>query len=349
MPRLSHERLNPLSLSDMTYLTQSSSVQEAANLLTHYSFDLSSYTVEQLIDHWLRHYPAGWLRSAVIEALYQGRYKAVSVDQILSIWHRRGSLRVHFNHEFERIVCSKLPQAFGLLSDRSPVEASPQIPEDHPNLSEDDQELRAEDEDQEEPVVLALDWEEPLEDDSASALMAEMIPQSGDAPVWVHSESEALFRRHAEPFSRAGSRGIKVEPGTADSPIQPFKPKSDSGSGSDELMKRLRGEPAQPEAQLGGESEVRPEVRPEVQPEAQEKIWPKAQPEIRPEAQREIQLESDRSIEQFTPTPEASDFHTKLRAVAQNQKGLQFDSSHLALAVNAEMEAEASLYEGEEN
>ena len=82
----------------------------AAALLTHYSFDLGGYTAEQLISQWLRDYQASWVRSAVIEALYQGRYKAISVEQILVLWDRRGQPLYHFNHEFERIVCHNLPQ-----------------------------------------------------------------------------------------------------------------------------------------------------------------------------------------------------------------------------------------------
>ena len=45
----------------------------------------------------------------MIEALYQGRYKAISVEQILSIWRRRGKILSHFNREFEAIVTVPLP------------------------------------------------------------------------------------------------------------------------------------------------------------------------------------------------------------------------------------------------
>ncbi|MEB3336009.1 MAG: hypothetical protein VKJ46_01000 [Leptolyngbyaceae bacterium] len=74
-------------------------------LLNHYSFDLNTGTSEQLVSQWSHHYQVHWIRSAVIEALYQGRYKAVSVEQILAFWYRRGQPLCHFNHEFERIVC----------------------------------------------------------------------------------------------------------------------------------------------------------------------------------------------------------------------------------------------------
>lgn len=82
----------------------------AVALLIHYSFDLGGHTASELIDHWLKDYPANWVRFAVIEALYQGRYKAISVEQILAVWDRRGQVVHHFNHEFERLICNKFPQ-----------------------------------------------------------------------------------------------------------------------------------------------------------------------------------------------------------------------------------------------
>jgi len=78
------------------------------DLLTRYSFDLSGYTVDRLAEYWLQHYPSDWIRLAVIEALYQGRYKAVSVEQILNLWRRRGKPLHHFNRDFERIITPHL-------------------------------------------------------------------------------------------------------------------------------------------------------------------------------------------------------------------------------------------------
>lgn len=81
----------------------------AAWLLANYYFDLRGYQPCELVESWLNHYPGNWLRLAVIEALYQGRYKAVSVEQILNIWDRRNQALYHFNYEFETLICSKLP------------------------------------------------------------------------------------------------------------------------------------------------------------------------------------------------------------------------------------------------
>ena len=83
---------------------------QAAALLVHYGFDLGGKKAEKLAGEWLTKYPGYWLRLAVVEALYQGRYKAVSVGQLLSMWHRMGQPLYHFNREFERLVCNNFPQ-----------------------------------------------------------------------------------------------------------------------------------------------------------------------------------------------------------------------------------------------
>lgn len=79
-------------------------------LLTYYSFDLGGRTAKDIMQRWLNDYPAQWIYLATIEALYQGRYKALSVDQILAIWQRKGEVSYHFNHEFERLVCGNFSQ-----------------------------------------------------------------------------------------------------------------------------------------------------------------------------------------------------------------------------------------------
>ncbi len=81
----------------------------AETLLVHYSFDLNHWSAEELVQKWLQDHPAKWLRLAIIEALYQGRYKSISVEQILMCWHRRSKAMYHFNLEFERLICAKLP------------------------------------------------------------------------------------------------------------------------------------------------------------------------------------------------------------------------------------------------
>jgi hypothetical protein len=110
----------------------------AIALLINYSFDLSGYTANELVERWQAQYPLNWLHLAVIEALYQGRYKAVSVQQILVFWQRRDQATYHFNMEFERMVCSKFPQSLTSfaapalpLAKKNPIVekiTSPQLP-----------------------------------------------------------------------------------------------------------------------------------------------------------------------------------------------------------------------------
>jgi len=85
-------------------------------LLTRYSFDLSGYTAKELINRWHRKYPTAWVRLAIIEALYQGRYKAVSVQQLLAFWQRRGQVVYHFNVEFESLICSQFPADLSIIN-----------------------------------------------------------------------------------------------------------------------------------------------------------------------------------------------------------------------------------------
>ncbi|MGQ4649344.1 hypothetical protein [Lyngbya aestuarii] len=95
----------------MEQQTQDPAVAYAVAMLSHYGFELRGYPAQELVDLWLERYQASWVRLGVIEALYQGRYKAVSVEQILAVWSRRGQPIYRFNHEFERIISRKLPQS----------------------------------------------------------------------------------------------------------------------------------------------------------------------------------------------------------------------------------------------
>ncbi|MBW4564591.1 MAG: hypothetical protein KME32_26375 [Mojavia pulchra JT2-VF2] len=113
-----------------------SSVDLATALLTHYSFDLGGYSASQLIKRWESAYPIEWIHIAVIEALYQGRYKAVSVQQILNFWQRRGQATYHFNMEFERLICSKFPESLTSLHTPvlSPAKKSTTLEKTHSHL-----------------------------------------------------------------------------------------------------------------------------------------------------------------------------------------------------------------------
>ena len=80
-------------------------ITKMAGLLYCYGFDLQGRSPVEYINHWLISCPRYWVRLAIVEALYQGRYKAISVDHILRLWKRRGHPTFHFPHEFERLIC----------------------------------------------------------------------------------------------------------------------------------------------------------------------------------------------------------------------------------------------------
>ena len=94
----------------MTEQDRDLSLAQARSLIDSYAFDLGRDDAEKLLENWLNLYSASWIRLATIEALYLGRYKAVSIEQIMGVWLRRGTPNPHFNHEFERLICRKLPK-----------------------------------------------------------------------------------------------------------------------------------------------------------------------------------------------------------------------------------------------
>ncbi len=101
----------------MTELTPDLSLAQAHSLINSYDFDLGNESAEQLLQQWLDIYHASWIRLATIEALYLGRYKAISIEHILNVWLRIGTPNTHFNYEFERLICRKLPKHLSNLSE----------------------------------------------------------------------------------------------------------------------------------------------------------------------------------------------------------------------------------------
>ena len=82
--------------------------QQAITLIKTFSLELNQYGPESQVLYWLNTYRAVWIRDAIIEAVYQGRYKIVSVQQILSIWLRRGQPIRHFTPGFEQVIAAQL-------------------------------------------------------------------------------------------------------------------------------------------------------------------------------------------------------------------------------------------------
>ncbi|CAO5058055.1 hypothetical protein [Microcystis aeruginosa] len=95
----------------MAEISPEINLMQIATILNQYRFEMRGYKAQELIERWLPIYSLNWIRMAILEALYQGRYKVISVEEILKIWHRRGHPTFHFTGEFERLVCKNLPNS----------------------------------------------------------------------------------------------------------------------------------------------------------------------------------------------------------------------------------------------
>jgi hypothetical protein len=79
-------------------------------ILQLYKFDLGDRSLTAISIRW-RNYDPYWLRSAVTESLYRGRYKVISVEQILESWQRKQAVFSKFDDEFECLVWGNLNQS----------------------------------------------------------------------------------------------------------------------------------------------------------------------------------------------------------------------------------------------
>ncbi|MGB3571138.1 MAG: hypothetical protein WBA01_03785, partial [Phormidesmis sp.] len=110
----------------LTTFATSQEAQQAAALMEGYRFDVGYHDAPQWVGLWLERYRPLWIRDAVVEALYQGRYKAFSVRQILELWQKRGQPIRHTTYEFEAAVCREYGGA--------KLVAIAQLPQDPTNL-----------------------------------------------------------------------------------------------------------------------------------------------------------------------------------------------------------------------
>ena len=101
-------------------------IQETIILMSFYSFDLGNYTVKELIIKWSKKYAHSWLPLAVIEAIYQGRLKAISVEHILNLWGRSSQPTYHFTVEFKQLICDDI---FLELEDINDNDLDPELAE----------------------------------------------------------------------------------------------------------------------------------------------------------------------------------------------------------------------------
>lgn len=93
--------------------------------LIHYGFELATWEAGAWIEDWHQRFPVDWIPVALLEALYQGRYKAASVEQLLLMWRRRGQPRVSFTAEFSARIWPDQQAQITLLHQRDATVPSP--------------------------------------------------------------------------------------------------------------------------------------------------------------------------------------------------------------------------------
>jgi hypothetical protein len=80
-----------------------------AVIIKIYGLSLDEQQVEAILIAWFQKYDRAWILKAIVESLYRGRYKLVSIDNILKDWERIGQPRYNFTPEYEREILQKMP------------------------------------------------------------------------------------------------------------------------------------------------------------------------------------------------------------------------------------------------
>jgi hypothetical protein len=83
--------------------------EQLIELISRYGFDLEGQSPEFWIAQYRQDYPVEWIYLAIMEALHQGRYKIISIEQILRLWLKRGSSVYHFGEDFEFLINRTVP------------------------------------------------------------------------------------------------------------------------------------------------------------------------------------------------------------------------------------------------
>jgi hypothetical protein len=196
-----------------TSFSMSIEAQQAAALMEGYRFELGHHDARQWVSLWLEFYRPGWIRDAVVEALYQGRYKSISVRQILELWQRRGQPIRHVTHDFEAAVCRE----FGEVK-LTPAAQSPE-PEQRSLAGRAERPLMSSS-----PVSFDLSAPsgETRSGETGSAhLNAYQLPDAAREPRSAYSaaDTQEILQDHLQ--AQRAANGVLYSSARA---IQPFKP-----------------------------------------------------------------------------------------------------------------------------
>jgi len=98
--------------------------------LEAYGFEGLDEFTPNLLKEWSKEYPETWPVLAMVEAIHQGRYKLLSIQQILRCWQRRGTPRTNFDRTFQRQILDEVWQPLVLVAPPVVVEPpQPHVPE----------------------------------------------------------------------------------------------------------------------------------------------------------------------------------------------------------------------------
>ena len=345
----------------MTELAQDSAAAYATALLGHYGFELGGYTAQELVAMWLDRYRANWVRLAAIEALYQGRYKAVSVGQILATWTRRGRPIYHFNHEFERLISHKIPQNIAASPDAPSVIQSDtyelaqvlsEPPEEarergsHGDLSGGGVAPRA-DSGSVSAVNHAIIHSNRSPESTLPAGWGKVTPRklsipSGLSPGTIPRDEQSMSSRISEGYGRTSSRiPVSLEREVSTVLAEDIGVGSTAPTAATTVSLDIAGTPVNPD-DTDGDSLTEPiaDVSPE-KADAPSSSHPdtyvkEGEPEVARGKRERVIYEADwgrwdaskRPIHQFMPTADKSEFYLKLKAVADCPRGSAEGNRH---------------------
>ncbi len=114
------QSFNSVSKSSATASSHASAAasfgsQDIADFLSRYSFDHGEMEVSTQVAVWQQDFEPDWIPAAILEALFQGRYKVASIHQILLMWRRRGMPRLSFDHDFCLNIWPEQVSTIGVL------------------------------------------------------------------------------------------------------------------------------------------------------------------------------------------------------------------------------------------
>lgn len=327
----------------MTETAKETAVASAAALLIHYCFELGGYTAEQLIDRWLRDYDASWVRLAVIEALYQGRYKAVSVAQILACWKRRGDTLYHFNYDFERLVCRKFPDRLTAQRQSQPANLSVPAAVVSPSRGEG---AFAPDE---QPLVRAGQGEELGAQQSQSSPEPPALTPSEESD-WIEEVNTATV---ASVPRASAADSLPVAPTGSAATTEPLpllreQPQPEFSNSTAPIPKRMGKTLAnlvRLAAEVSEQALLVEQVPAAKTNEAPSEWKPKKVPSVKYQADWSRWEAIKNPIVQFTPAVESSEFYAKLKAVAQQPEDSAADRAGSTAVTELDVETDLPVEE----